>query len=141
MKPKLLIRLAACCLMFFALGHSIGHFTRHTTSDPKAQEVLHIMAVNKFDMFGQMRSYDENYTGMSTNLILNLLAFIIILWSVSGVTSENKKLAISVLIPVSLCVLGYSITGFLYFFTLPAVTCLLATIFLSLSVYKLVRLK
>lgn len=137
MKSKLLIRLAAGCLLFFALGHTIGHFTRHDVNDPKAQEVLNIMAAEKFDMFGQMRSYDENYTGMSANLILTLFAFIAILWSVSGITIDNRKLAISILIPVSLCVLGFSITGFLYFFMLPAVTCLLATLLLCIAIYNL----
>lgn len=130
MRPKLLLRIAAGCLLFFAVGHSIGHVTRHQVTDAKAKEVLQMMADNKFDLFGQMRSYDEMFTGMSLNLTLTLLAFIAIQWTISTIADTNKKLAIKLLIPLSLCVFGFSVTGFLFFFPVPAVTCL-ATVILN----------
>ena len=69
MKPKILLRIAAGLLLFFAAGHSVGHFTRHDVKDPKAKEILGMMSDYKFDMFGKMRSYDDAYEGMSLNLI------------------------------------------------------------------------
>src|SRR4051812_35218320 len=123
MTPKLLIRIAAGCLLFFALGHSMGHTTRKDIDDPKAQEVLKAMSDYKYDMFGQPRSFDENFTGMSLNLIFTLLAFIMILWVVSGVANENKKMTSAVLWPICICVAAFAVTGFLYFFLLPAITC------------------
>lgn len=137
MKPKFLLRAATGCLLFFAIGHSIGHFTRHDVNDPKAKAVLQQMIENKFDMFGQLRSYDENYTGMSLNLILTLLAFAFILWILSTQTEKQPLFAKSILVPITICILGFSVTSFCYFFTMPAITCLLAAILTSWSIFKL----
>lgn len=141
MSPKLLIRLASGCLLFFALGHTVGHFTRHNVTDPKAKEVLQAMSENHFDMFGVMRSYDENYTGMSANLILTLISFAALLWILSGTAIENKKLATMLLIPVLFCVCGFAATGFLYFFLLPAISCLGASALLLITIGQLNRKK
>lgn len=137
MKTKLPIRIASGLLLFFALGHSIGHFTRHNTKDPKAQEVLRVMTDRKFDMFGQMRSYDENYTGMSLNLVFTLVAFAVILWILSYQTDHHPHFTRSILIPILICVFGFSITGFLFFFPVPAATCLIASIFLVIALINL----
>jgi hypothetical protein len=138
MKPKLLIRIAAGLLLFFAAGHSIGHTQRHGVEDPKAKEVLQIMSDYKYDMFGEMRSYEENYSGMSLNLICTLLAFAAILWVISnGLT--NKKQSMVLLIPIVLCVFAFSITGFVYFFPLPAITCLITSIILVAAIVLLNR--
>lgn len=136
MKPKLLIQLAAACILFFALGHSIGHFTRYDVKDLKAQQLQKMMIDNKFDMFGQMRSYDENYNGMSLNLIITLIAFAIILFIISNIDQGNKNLVIKLIYPILICILGFSITSFLFFFTLPAITCLIASILLGLAIYS-----
>ncbi len=141
MSPKLLVRLAAGCLLFFVLGHAVGHFTRHNVTDPKAQEVLRTMSENHFDMFGVMRSYDENYTGMSANLILTLICLIAVLWILSGIAAKNSTLTARLLVPVLFCVSGFAVTGFLYFFHLPAITCLLASALLLIAIVKLNRKK
>ena len=125
-KPKLLIRIAAGLILFFAFGHIMGHFTRYDVTDPKEKEVLQMMNNNKFDLFGQITSYDKMYTGMSMNLIFTLLAFTIILWHISNISTDNKKLATRLLLPVTFCVFGFSITSFLFFFPIPAITCLIA---------------
>lgn len=137
MKSKILIRIAAGCLLFFAVGHSIGHFTRHIVTDIKAQMVLRQMIENKFDMFGQMRSYDENYTGMSLNLIVTLITIISILWVVSSKSESQPKFVRNILIPVALCTLGFRITSFLYFFKLPAITCSLALLLMIFAIIQL----
>jgi len=137
MKPKLLLWIATGCLLFFAIGHSIGHFTRHNVNDPKAKEVLHQMTENKFDMFGQLRSYDENYTGMSFNLIFTLLAFASILCLLSTQTEKHPQIVKNILVPITICVFGFSVTSFLYFFLMPAITCLFASILSSWTIFKL----
>lgn len=137
MKTKLLLRIAAGCLLFFATGHSIGHFTRHNVADPKAREVLHQMSINKFDMFGQLRSFDENYTGMSLNLIFSLLALAALLFILSAQTEKQAVLVKNLLIPITVCVCGFGITSFLYFFPMPALSCLLAVVFTTWAIIKL----
>ena len=56
MKPKLLIRIAAGCLLFFALGHTMGHSSRKEIADEKAQEVIKAMEGYRYNLFGQLRS-------------------------------------------------------------------------------------
>lgn len=137
MNPKLLLRMATGCLLFFALGHSAGHFTRHNVTDAKAKEVLRQMTENKFDMFGQLRSYDENYTGMSLNLIFTLLSLACILWILSTWIEKQPILVKNILIPITICILGFGFTSFLYFFPIPAITCVIASILTATSIFTL----
>lgn len=137
MKAKLLIRIAVGCIVFFALGHTMGHFTRHNVTNPTAIAVQKMMIENKFDMFGAMRSYDENYTGMSTNLIITLLAFVAVLLIISSNLENNKSLSIKLILPVAISLFAFSVTGFLYFFLLPAITCLIAGALLIIAVLQL----
>jgi hypothetical protein len=134
---KLLIRIAAGSMLFFALGHTMGHFTRREVDDPKAKEVIQVMIDNKFDLFGHTTSYDQTYTGMSLNLIFTLIAFVLILWYISNITKDNKKLAIKLLLPVTLCVFGFSVTSFLYFFPVPGITCLVTGVLSTIALIKL----
>lgn len=138
MKPQVLLKIASFSTAFFALGHSIGHFTRHQVTDPKALEIQKLMIENKFDMFGVLRSYDENYTGMSFNLIFTLIVFTILLWILSNNTNnENLKLVKSTLFVIMMCLIGYTITSYLYFFMVPTLTCLLASLLCGISIFKL----
>lgn len=139
MSPKLLLRIAGGCLLFFLLGHSMGHFQRHAVTDPKAQQVLQIMSENRFDMFGQLRSYDENYTGMSLNLLLTLAAFSFILFALAGKAENSPTLVRTILVPIGLAVAGFALTSYLYFFPIPAVTCLLASLSIGWAVLQLSR--
>jgi hypothetical protein len=115
----------------------MGHFTRYNVTDPKEKEVLRTMIDNKFDLFGQMTSYDKMYTGISLDLIFTLLVFAILLWHVSNISSDNKKLATKLLLPITSCVFGFSITNFLFFFPVPAITCLIAGLILTFALIKL----
>jgi hypothetical protein len=137
MRAKLLIRIAAGCLLFFAVGHSIGHSTRRDTTDPKEQETLRVMIENKFDMFGQMRSYDDNYEGMSLNLIFTLLAFVGVLWVLSGAVNNAPSLVRNALIPIGICTVVFAVTAFLYFFLVPAITCVVAGILIFAAVVSI----
>lgn len=135
--PKLLLRIAAGFVLFFVLGHSVGHFTRKQVSDPQGRHVLKIMEDYKFDQFGQLRSYDENYTGMSLNLLLSLLLLTSIILITVPITESSPRVAKRLLLPVMLCLLGFSVTGFLFFFPVPAITCLIAACLIGVSLIKL----
>lgn len=134
---KLLLRIAAACLLFFALGHCIGHFTRHNVTNPKAIEVQKQMMENKFDMFGALRSYDENYTGMSLNLILTLMALTILLWQLSGQVEKNAAVTRKLLIPLTICVVGFGFTSSFYFFAIPAISCFVAATLMLAAILSL----
>jgi hypothetical protein len=137
MSPKLLIRIAAATTLFFAFGHSMGHFTRYDVTDTKEKAVIQTMVDNKFDLFGHTTSYDGMYTGVSMNLIFTLIAFTILLWHISNISKVDRSAAAKLLLPVILCVLGFSITSFLYFFPVPGITCIITVILLTVAVVKL----
>ncbi len=137
MKPTHVLRMAVFCILFFAAGHSIGHFTRKATTDSKAAEVFTLMETYKFPIGGELRSYDEFYTGMSLNLIAALIAFALVLWVASLMATQFPRACRKILLPVLLCMIAYTITGFLYFFVVPAATCLLASLLIVYSLYLL----
>lgn len=136
MTPKLLIRIAAGLVLFFAFGHSIGHATRHQAEGAQ-QTVVQTMQDVKFDFFGNTTSYDGMYNGLSLNLIFTLIAFALVLWFVSNVVDERPKLAMQIVLPIALCVCGFAVTSFLYFFLVPAITCLLASVLIGVAAMQL----
>lgn len=127
MTTKLLLRISSGLFAFFLLGHSLGHFTRHQVTDPKAQWLQQQMIKNKFNMFGSIRSYDENYEGMSLNLIATLAVVSALCWLLSNLSSEAMKSIKKILLPLIFCSAIFSYTSFVYFFAIPGITCLLAT--------------
>jgi hypothetical protein len=137
MNSKILIRIAAGCILFFAIGHSLGHGGRYDVVEPKAKVVVQMMKDVKFDLFGQQRSYDENYTGMSLNLIFTLLVFTVLLWVISGLSVDHKKVSVNLLLPINICIAGFAVTSFLFFFPVPAITCLLAFLLITISIIQL----
>jgi len=141
MKSKLLIRIAAGCTLFFALGHTMGHLSRKESNESKVKEVIRLMEDTKFDLFGQLRSFDENYTGMSLNLIFTLLAFTLLLWFVSALSETDPKSCRNLLVPILLCLLGFAVTSYVYFFPVPAITCVLASIALVTAVLRLPKVQ
>uniref|UniRef100_UPI000A93AA10 LIC_13387 family protein n=1 Tax=Leptospira weilii TaxID=28184 RepID=UPI000A93AA10 len=50
MKPKLFIRITSILIFIFAVGHSIGHFTRYNTADSQALNTISIMQKTKIPM-------------------------------------------------------------------------------------------
>lgn len=137
MKPTLLIRISSGLVLFFALGHSVGHFTRKDTTEPLEKQVIRAMSENKFVMFGHARSYDETYTGMSLNLIISLLMLTCVLWLSSTLSEKQPVFCRKMLIIVTMCLFGFSATGFVYFFTVPAVTCLVAGLLCGVAAWRL----
>jgi hypothetical protein len=135
----LLIRFASGLLFLFALGHVVGYVTRHDNKDVRVQKVLKVMMENKFDMYGQLRSYEENYSGMSLNLIFSLVAFAVMLWILSIFTERNRVLVRALLVPISFCLIGFSITGFLFFFPIPAYTSFIAAVLTIVSLFSMVN--
>lgn len=125
MKSKLLIRIAAGCVLFFAVGHTAGHLTRKSPTQEAERQVLKTMEEKKFDFNGAFRSYDDFYEGMSLNLIFTLLALTVMLWFISGIT--DKEIAKKLLWPIFFLLVGFAITSFLFFFLVPAITCVVAS--------------
>jgi hypothetical protein len=139
MKPKVLMRFASGLLFIYASGHTIVHFTRHRSRDIVAQKVMKTMSEYKINMYGQMRSYDESYSGMSMNMIFSLVSFSLILWILSNFAERNRVLVRASLVPVSICLVGYTITGFLFFFPAPAYASFISAVLTIVAFFMMVK--
>ncbi|ABJ77310.1 MULTISPECIES: LIC_13387 family protein [Leptospira] len=137
MKPKLFIRITSILIFIFAVGHSIGHFTRYNTIDPQALNTISVMQKTKIPMESVTKSYDQFYTGMSLNLSIFLISLTILLWFLSNFTESNPKATLKLLIPIFFCIFCFSITSFIYFFLAPALVSLLGTFSLLISIILL----
>ncbi|MDJ1471033.1 hypothetical protein QNI19_08575 [Cytophagaceae bacterium DM2B3-1] len=131
MKSKLLLRISAGLSCFFAIGHTIGHFTRKDTTDPVKKSILQQMDEHAFDYGGSLRSLSDNYEGMSLFLITTLVLLTILLWQISSKIEENKSLYIPLLIPIMGCFYVFAVLSTIYFFMVPAITCFLTAILIS----------
>ena len=137
MQPKLLLRIAACCIFFVAVGHTIGNWTRKQTTDPQQQEVFKKMESYKFDFNGSIRSWDNFYDGMSIDVSITLVVFTVLLWKISGAANTYPEFCTKLLWPVLACFVLFTITGFMYFFIVPAISTLLACIFIIIAMFQL----
>ena len=137
MRPKLLLRIAAFCILFVAVGHTTGNITRKQTTDVQQQEVFKKMEDVKFDFFGSVRSWDNLYNGLSIDVSIMLVVFTVLLWKISGAANTYPEFCIRLLWPVLACFVLFTITGFMYFFIVPAISTLLACIFIIIAMIQL----
>lgn len=128
MKPKLLLRIAAGLVLFFLMGHNIGHFTWRQTDDAAKQEVINLMDGRHFEWNGTVRSLGQNYDGYSFLLSSSLVMLAWLLFVLAnGTTSGHSKLVRKACWPIALGLALYAFFSFTFFFAVPGITCLLAS--------------
>jgi len=137
MQPKLLLRIAAFCIFFVAVGHTTGNITRKQTTDAHQQEVFKKMEDVKFDFFGSVRSWDNLYNGLSIDVSITLVVFTVLLWKISTAATQYPEFCIKLLWAILVFMILFTITGFIYFFWVPAVSTLLAGVFIAIAMFQL----
>jgi hypothetical protein len=137
LSARILIRLAVLAVLFFAVGHTIGEAGRKSNPAPAEREVLAAMQSHQLPVGGQLRSYDDLYTGLSINLSIALAAIAVLLWLLSGLAETQPRLCARLLWVPLLALAAYAVTGFRFFFSAPAFTSLVAAILLALALIRL----
>lgn len=137
MKPKLLLRLAAGCILFHIAGHLMGHSTWREGNDPVRQEVIRQMTEYKFPFMGVSRSMGDYFEGYSWNMTFTLIMILLILWITSSSATALPSLSVKILVPVLLCLLAFAIADYIYFFPLVAITCLMAAVLIGISILQI----
>lgn len=130
MKPKILLRITVFVTLLYAFGHIMGHFTRKQTTDPADKEVIRQMEAYKFDVGGSMRSWDNFYEALSLDSALFLIFFTVIFWMLSGFAEKYPKVVYTLLWPILICFIGFTITHYLYVFMIPTVLSLIICLLL-----------
>jgi hypothetical protein len=139
MKPRILLRVAAFFTLFVAVGHTVGHFTRKITTDQTDKEVIRQMETHKFYFYGFMRSWDNFYEGLGLDVSITLLILTVLLWIIGNSTHRYPLFCFKLLWPVLICFIGFTITGFLYFFLVPAICTLVASVLVMMAMLQLRR--
>lgn len=137
MKPKILLRIASAAMIFHLIGHTFGHLSWETTTDPVKQEVISQMIGHKFPFMGTTRSMGEYFNGFSYATSIGMILMAIILWIVAGVLKEPGKLAFKILVTITICLFAWSIDEFIFFFPFAACTTLFAGILALIATMQL----
>jgi len=139
MKPKLWLRVVAFLTLLVAVGQTIGYFTRKVTNDHANIAVISHMEQYKFNFHGSMRSWDNFYEGLSLDVSLVLFVFTAVFSILAGVSKKHPKVCYNMLWPFLICYIGFTVTGFMYFFVVPAVSTLICTILIIVTLIQLRR--
>jgi hypothetical protein len=137
MKPKLLLRIAAVAILIHILGHMMGHSKWKEPADPVRQEVVRQMLENKAPFMGSVRSMGDYYEGYSLCITATLIMMMLIAWSLSGTASENPAVTSKALLPLSLCLIAFSVVEFIYFFAFAASISLVAGVLVGAASLQL----
>ena len=135
MNYRLLLRIAFGCVLFHFIGHTIGMLTWEETEDPTKDKIISAMNGQQFEFMGAMKSIGENYRGMNLLFDITLLMLGVIILMLSQFKEEPGKVR-SLLLVIAISFFGFSVTEFLYFFPLAAVTSLLAGFFTAFAAIK-----
>jgi hypothetical protein len=134
MKPKLLIRIAACLILLQLLGHTYGHVIwDKRPNDPKMQEVLDTMKSYSGNFMGATKSMADYYSGYSLMIFFLYVMTIAILWLLSGANSRETGIVPKLLYLIGGTYLVLSVILYLHFFLLPACLSFLAATLLLVS--------
>jgi len=140
MKPKLLLRIVSLLTFLVGVGHTIGHFTRKVTDDPKGIAVIKQMEQYQFNFNGNMRSWDNFYEGLSLEVALVLFVFTVIFSMLSGTAKKHPRTCYQLLWPYLIGYIGFTIAGFRYFFVVPAIATLICCVLIIITMVKLRRI-
>lgn len=116
MKAKILLRIAAVLILVHLLGHSVGHSTWNEPEDAKMQDVVTSMYSHKAEFMGAVKSMADYYNGYSLMIFFLFGMSICILWIVSGFIHLQRKIAISILLPVAFSYIAFGLIEFIHFF-------------------------
>ncbi len=140
MKPKLLLRIAAACVVVHFLGHLVGHFTwKDSKGNTTREEVVRQMTEKEFDFMGATRSFGDYYEGYSAVLLIVYLTLIMLILSISKFAEHQPQTARNLIAPISMCLIAFGILEFVYFFPFAASMSTLAGVAAFLSMVGLTQ--
>ncbi len=135
MKPRLLLRIAALCILIHLIGHFFGHFSWKESPDPLKQEVIRQMTGPKFEFMGVMRSMGDYFEGYGLILFVVYGMSIALILSAIRYSDSNHDIARKVLTPIGIGYVAFGIIEFVYFFPFAGSLSLLAGLLIILAIF------
>ena len=138
MKPAIWFRALAAVLAFFTLGHTVG--TRHAiTNAPQEAAVITAMQSFRVPVMGFERTYWEFYRGFSVSISVLLATMMVIAWQLANLSRRDPRGAVPLAVTVLLACAAQVVVSFVYFFTAPMITSVLAVVCAGMGTALLAR--
>jgi hypothetical protein len=109
MSHRILLRIAAICMLIHFLGHTMGHFMWRDT--PGAESVIAAMSGTEFSFMGAERSFADYYEGYSWFVVFTLAAVTVWLWELS-----RRAVDARLLFPLGMMLIGFAVIEAFHFF-------------------------
>src|ERR1051325_6747440 len=138
MESVIWFRALAVVLAFFTLGHTVG--TRHAiTNDPREAAVITAMGGFRVPVMGFERTYWEFFRGFSITITVLLATLMVIAWQLGTLSRRDPRAALPIATTVLVACVAQVILAFVYFFTAPIITSVLALICAAVGTALLAR--
>ena len=126
MKASLFYRVAAVCLLLFAVGHTLGF----RQSDPKwgVDALLGSMRSIHFDVQGSNRTYWDLFVAAGFSVGVFYLFAAILAWQLAGLPAETLAQMRGIAWAFAFCFAAITALSWRYLFVLPIVFSIVITI-------------
>jgi hypothetical protein len=122
--------------VFFTLGHTIGTMSP-ATDTPAELALIAAMQGPRFQVMGFERTYWEFYRGFSLTISAELAVTALIAWQVGTLSRDHPRQALPLAVSLLIACAANAVLAFIYFFTAPMVTSVLAVVCAALAVVAL----
>jgi hypothetical protein len=126
MKASLFYRVAAVCLLLFAISHTLGF----SQSDPKwgVDSLLGSMRSIHFDVQGSSRTYWDLFVAAGLSVGVFYLFAAILAWQLAGLPAETLILVRGIAWAFALCFAAITVVSWRYLFILPVAFSIVITV-------------
>jgi len=126
LKASILYRVAAVCLLLFAVGHTVGF----RQSDPKwgVDALLASMRSIHFDVQGFNRTYWDFFVGFGLFVTVFLLLASVIAWQLGSLPAETLAQVRGIAWALAICSAAVAVLSWRYFFVVPIVFAMVITV-------------
>jgi len=141
LRPKFLLRIAGFLVFFVAIAHTIDYFIEKETVHMGEQIVLRDTGHHKLVQYIlSNRTLDNFYEGLNLDFSITLVIFAALLWLIGNSANKYSVFCTTLLWPVLICIIGFAIIGFVYFYYYLAACNLLAGLFIIAAIFQLRKL-
>jgi len=138
MKASTWLRLLAGIMVFFTFGHTMGGVLNPPAEGPAGQ-ALDVMRRARFPIMGFERSYWDFYRGFGWFVSLEFVLFALIAYHLSVMSRRNPRAAMPLMVTLEIGCVVTAILSWLYFFSAPIVTSILAVVCSTAALAALAR--
>jgi hypothetical protein len=132
MNTKLILRITAGIAAFYGVGHSSG-YPWTPALGPDQKPIVEAMQNHSFDVSSFDRTYWDFYVGFGVLVGVALIVFAVLIWQLAGYVRSNPDVVKPLLMTLIVLYVVNAVMGWIYFFSIPAVTSMLVVVGLMIG--------